>query len=193
LALKKNHKNLYDDVSLIFQDEDFVRNASMHLVEKSGYGRKERQTFYVISELGWLDCKADWKDLKTIIQVKSERTENGKTSTEMRYYMSSLQENAEYMSKQIRKYWGIENKFHWVLDVIFKEDQRKLWNKNFARNEAVIRRIGFNLLQEFQKIKIEETGKKIALKSLRKVFMHDLDIASRIVHSFFNQICNAFS
>lgn len=193
LALKLNHKNLHDDVVHAFKNEDFLRNASKHEIWRDDHGRTEHQIFTVISDLEWLESQKDWQDLQTIIMVESERIVGDKTSQEKRYYLSSLRENAEDIGGKIRDYWGIENKYHWVLDVIFKEDQRILWNKNFARNEAVIRRIGFNLLKQFQTLELEKTGKKIALKSLRKVFMHNFDTAVFLIHSFFSQICGKFS
>jgi len=46
-----------------------------------------------------------------------------KTITGKRYYISSQINTPEYFLKSIRNHWLIENKLHWSLDVIFKEDQ----------------------------------------------------------------------
>lgn len=193
LALKKNHKNLYDDVDYAFRDEQLIKAATTKEIWRDGHGRTEHQIFTVIADLDWFEKVCEWKDLKTIIMVQSERTIKGLTSKEVRYYLSSLQEDAQQISQHIRDYWGIENKYHWVLDVVFKEDLRIVWNKNFARNEAVIRRLGFNILKQLQDLKLQTKGKKIALKSLRKMFMYDLESAVFVIRSFFNQICERFS
>lgn len=59
-----------------------------------------------------------------------------------------------------------------VSDVIFREDDRIIWNRNFARNEAIIRRCALNLIKKFQEISSYRIGKaKMALKTIRKLLV----------------------
>jgi predicted transposase YbfD/YdcC len=46
-----------------------------------------------------------------------------------------------------RGHWGIENSLHWVLDVIFREDDSRLRTGYSAENFALIHHIALNLLK----------------------------------------------
>ncbi|MEJ2611039.1 MAG: ISAs1 family transposase, partial [Candidatus Thiodiazotropha sp.] len=65
----------------------------------------------------------DWKGLSQIELVESERTIQGKTSIEQRYYICSATLSAQELLQSSRNHWGIENKLHWVLDMAFREDE----------------------------------------------------------------------
>ena len=64
-----------------------------------------------------------WKDLKQLVKIVAMRQIKGKTSTETRYYISSLEnDHAEKFNEMVRGHWSIENQLHWHLDVTFRED-----------------------------------------------------------------------
>ena len=75
---------------------------------------------------------------------------------------------------------------HWCLDVIFREDDRVIWNRNFAQNESIIRRLALNFLKKFQEICHYRIGNaKVALKTLRKILMgSDSDMEKLIMATF---------
>ena len=79
--------------------------------------------------------------------VESERTDNGKTSTQTRYYISSLRNDARTLLASVRTHWGIENSVHWVLDVAFGEDAGRMRQDNAAENLSVLRRMALNMLK----------------------------------------------
>jgi predicted transposase YbfD/YdcC len=85
--------------------------------------------------------------------VESVRTVNGKTTVETRYYISSLPNNAQILGQSVRSHWGIENPLHWVLDVVFREDDCRIRKDNAPENFAVLRHIALNLLNQ------DKTGK----------------------------------
>ena len=61
---------------------------------------------------------------------------------------------------------------HWCLDVLFREDNRIIWNRHFAQNESILRRLALNLLKKFQQICEYKIGNaKVALKTLRKLLI----------------------
>jgi predicted transposase YbfD/YdcC len=64
-----------------------------------------------------LEGLENWKDLQTLVRIKSERIikKTFERSTEYRYYISSLKEDAELLNKSIRSHWSIENDLHWNL------------------------------------------------------------------------------
>ena len=51
------------------------------------------------------------------------------------------------MAEAVRGHWGIENCLHWVLDVIFGEDQSRLRKGHGARNMAVVRHFAINAVR----------------------------------------------
>ena len=89
--------------------------------------------------------------------VRSERIVNGKRSQETRYYISSLKFNAEEMARACRNNWGVENSFHWILDVALNEDNCRIRSGNAPQNFAVLRHIAVNLLKQE---KTQKTGIK---------------------------------
>jgi predicted transposase YbfD/YdcC len=128
------------------------KNWSHHVEEEKNRGRLEKRTTIVCHSLEWMDPKirAAWKNLKSIILVQREVTDNnGKQRTETHYYMSSLKRvKAKKMQKYIRSHWGIENSCHWVLDTLFREDHNQTGKRNAAKNLSTLRRIALNALKK---------------------------------------------
>jgi predicted transposase YbfD/YdcC len=88
--------------------------------------------------------------LATLVMVVREITctTTGKLSTEVSYYISSLKPNARELGKAIRGHWSIENGLHWVVDVVFKEDARRISDRQAAQNIAFLNRLALSLLRE---------------------------------------------
>jgi predicted transposase YbfD/YdcC len=80
--------------------------------------------------------------------VEAVREMGGQTSTERRYYLSSLGLEVQAFARAVRGHWGIENKLHWVLDVAFGEDQSRARTGYAAQNLATLRRLALNLLKQ---------------------------------------------
>ena len=100
--------------------------------------------------------------------------QKGVETKEERFYISSLEANPEQILSASRAHWGVENNLHWTLDVVFREDDRIIWNQNFARNESTIRRVALNFLKKFQQKCEYNVGKaKVAIKTLRKLLTGD--------------------
>ena len=79
--------------------------------------------------------------------VESERYVEGKTSTEIRYYISSLAGDAERLLEAVRGHWGVENSAHWTLDVSFGEDDIRVRKGSGAEMFAALRRMALNMLK----------------------------------------------
>lgn len=178
LALKGNHGSLHDDVKTYFEDaiksnfKDYKCDIFKTL--EKDHGRIEKRTYIATNDISWLSGKSDWKGLKSIVAVISERTEKGKKTVEIRYYITSLKPLAEKVGHAIRSHWGIENTLHWQLDVNFNEDQSRLRIKNGAENFAALRRMAISLLKR-------DTSKKISLKCKRLLAGWDNDYLLRII------------
>ena len=50
-----------------------------------------------------------------------------------------------FAAQAVRGHWGIENRLHWVLDVVFRDDQARLRTGHGAKNMAVVRHFAINL------------------------------------------------
>jgi predicted transposase YbfD/YdcC len=156
LAVKDNQKNLAHDVTELFdiefaQTEPFEGFAHDYAktIDK-GHGRIEIRECWTITDpelLQYLRNFEVWSELKTIALVRGTRRVNGVESMQDRYYISSLTGDARTILQAVRHHWGIENSLHWVLDVVFREDQARMRQGDTAHNFAMLRHIALNLLR----------------------------------------------
>ena len=72
-------------------------------------------------------------------------------TAEKRLYISSLPVDPDLALKAVRAHWGIENRLHWTLDVVFGEDYCRARTKHAAENRVTVRRIAINLLNRHGK------------------------------------------
>jgi len=159
LALKGNQGYLNELVESGFQ----TRKADLYYetIEKD-HGRIEIRKCYVMNQIKWMDEEIDrWRDLKSIIKIESIREIQNKKAEETRYYISSLNDNAELINNSIREHWGIENKLHWSLDVTFREDESRKRAGKTAKNFTIVRRIALNLLRTCDDLKISIKRKRL--------------------------------
>ncbi len=87
------------------------------------------------------------------------RDVGGRRSIERRYYLSSLPIDLEKFARAVRGHWSIENQLHWVLDVVFGEDQSRARTEQAAENLAALRRLAVNILRRDKKCKRSVKGK----------------------------------
>ena len=88
-----------------------------------------------------------WIGLKRVGMIESERHIEGQPTTiERRYYLTSLDGGIERFAGASRGHWGIENRLHWSLDVVFHEDDSRIRTDHSPENMTLIRKIALNLL-----------------------------------------------
>ena len=100
--------------------------------------------------------------------VRSERREGERVSVETRYYISSLESEAQRFLGAVRGHWGIENSVHWVLDVSFREDESRVRTGNAPENLSTMRHAALNLLRQHRQ-------SRISIKAKRKLAAWDND------------------
>jgi predicted transposase YbfD/YdcC len=116
---------------------------------EKGHGRIEKRRCWVTEEIDWLEQKAEWANLKSVIMVEAEREEIGSEKTvERRYFISSLAAQAAQSLRCVRGHWAIENELHWCLDIGFREDDCRTRTGNAPENLATLRHLGVNLLKQ---------------------------------------------
>ncbi|ASG22287.1 ISAs1 family transposase [Nitrospirillum viridazoti] len=150
LAIKENWPNLHSEVIRHFDDlpapDTFETTDGEH-------GRIEVRRHIVSHEVDWLTTdrrfpgEPRFPGLKAIAMVEAEVERNGKTSLERRYYLSSQKLDTRLFAHAVRAHWHIENRLHWVLDVVFHEDLSRLRSGNGPQNMATIRHMAMNLLR----------------------------------------------
>lgn len=91
-----------------------------------------------------------WPGLRAIMVVETIRSVQHQPGTraEWRYYLTSCPDAPAVLIQAIRRHWAIENSLHWVLDVVFREDEARSRDRVATRNFAVLRKLAFNLLQQ---------------------------------------------
>ena len=165
LALKENHKTLYEDTTRFFDNMDSMEKDGYvfdeHTTVDGGHGRVETRRYVMTSDIGWLDGKGSWSGLKSLGMVESTREVNGESSHEKRYYISSLECCAQVFGDAVRKHWGIENSVHWVLDIAFREDESRVRKGFGPENFAAIRHIALNLLKDNKDFKGSIKSKRL--------------------------------
>ena len=180
LALKGNQGTLHDDIEL-FVTEQQARGFADTAVSKDttvdgDHGRIETRTTTVISDVGWLQQRHKWPGLKSVVIVESRRETNGKIEQERRYYIASTVMLASLMGPIVRSHWAIENSLHWVMDMVFRDDECRVRTDNAPANFSTIKHMALNLLRQPQ-------GKQ-SLRGRRKAASWDDDfLASLSVRS----------
>ena len=167
LSLKGNQATMEQEVRQFFdwaESQEFQDVPYSFFESVDGeHGRIERRRYWCTSQIDWFEDLPKWKGLSSFGMVEAERTVGEKTSTERRYFISSLDGNdAELFGWAVRGHWGIENGLHWGLDVAFREDDCRVRKDHGPTNLATLRHIALNLLKQ------EKTAKVgIATKRLR--------------------------
>lgn len=152
LALKGNQSNLHEEVKSFFQvaeHEDFNHVTADYFEDlNKEHGRIEARQCWVISpdRKHFPSCQR-WKNLNSIIMVKSLRVTKDKQTSDTRYYISSLPANAQRLLQIIRSHWQVENKLHWTLDVTFREDESRIRKDAAPENFSVFRHIALNIVK----------------------------------------------
>lgn len=164
LALKGNQGTAHQEIRSFLEDAIARKDPSLAYWEsvEKGHGRIETRRYWQSDRIAWFGDKAAWDSLRSVGVVEATREIDGKISTERRYYLSSLTLDAQRFGHAIRSHWGVENQLHWVLDVVFNEDQSRARAKHAGENLATLRRWSLNLL------KADKLLAKRSLKGRRK-------------------------
>lgn len=163
LAVKANQPSLRAETQSAFDAAD----VDCFVDHDKGHGRIEQRTVSIIREVDWLDGDRRFPgelrlpDAACLVRVQSRAELADRCRFEVRYYISSAALDAQQAADAVRGHWGVENRLHWVLDVVFAEDQSRLRKGHGAQNMAVVRHFAINL--------IRSKNDKTSIKLRRKI------------------------
>jgi predicted transposase YbfD/YdcC len=148
LALKGNHPRLHADVRALFEG---CEPPAGHSVVERDHGRVETRTSLVSTEIEQLQEKHQWPGLAAVGRVLRTRQTAvraiRKTTTETAYYLLSTPLSDLSLGSAIRSHWGVENRLHWMLNVVLNEDQARSRLDNSPYNLAILRHMALNVMQ----------------------------------------------
>ena len=168
LALKGNQKSLHEEVRLYF---DQTSGLETHETTDADHGRIEIRRAYVSHDVEWLRPDRSepgaprFPGLAAIGMIEAEVKHKGKTSFSRRYYLSSAPLSAKQFLRATRAHWGVENRLHWVMDVVFHDDLMRLRTQNGPANMALMRHSAINIFKQ--------VGDTASLKIRRKTAAWD--------------------
>ena len=183
LALKGNQGSLREDVEIFvteqkangFADTTISRDETVD----GDHGRIETRTTTVIHDVAWLRQRHDWPGLKGIVMVESIREIPGagpattRIERETRFYVTSLVLLANLLGPIVRSHWAVENSLHWVMDMIFRDDECRIRTDHAPANFTTIRHMAHNL--------IRKAPGKDSLRLRRKVAAWDDDFLASLI------------
>ena len=140
-----------------------------------GYGRIEKRTYYLGTDVSWFSDLKEWENLTAFGKCESRVTCRARETVETRYFICSVDSVVDF-AEAVRSHWAIENNLHCCLDVVFKEGECPILDKNTAENVAIIRRIIYN------RIKMQLPPKELLCFGKRSC-MYDDDYRLKIMFS----------
>jgi len=177
LALKGNQGSLRDDVEVFVAEQkarDFEDTSiSRHETVDGDHGRIETRTTTVIHDVGWLQERHHWPGLKGVVIVDSLREIDGNIERETRLYITSLVLLAAQLGLIVRSHWAVENSLHWVMDMVFRDDECRVRTDHAPANFTTIKHIALNLLRT--------APGKDSLRLRRKVAAWDDDFLASLI------------
>ncbi len=151
LALKGNQGSLREDVETFVAEQKAAgftdTTISQDETVDGDHGRIETRTTTVIHGVTWLQERHAWPGLKAVVVVESSREIGDKIERETRFYITSLLLLAGLLGPIVRSHWAIENSLHWVLDMVFREDECRVRTDHAPANFTTIRHMAHNLIR----------------------------------------------
>jgi len=156
LPVKGNQKDLLEDIELLFEDAESKDykcfDADQFETKEEDHGRVEHRIYSVLDAED-LPVAKEWPNMKSAGKVIRRRTYGDRSTFEVCYFIMSIEIDGKLFAHAVRGHWCVENKLHWSLDVIFREDHSKYRNRVGAQNLSAIRKMALGLLKKDKRTK----------------------------------------
>ena len=151
IAVKDNQPKLKDAIEAFFHEniERAFEDIQYRVCEtrETGHGRIDERTYYLAKTPRNFAPAAEWPEVKAIgYAMRWVTLPDGRETSEVRYYISTRYISGKRFAEAVRGHWGIES-MHWVLDVIFREDESRTSERTMANNLSWLRRFAISLLK----------------------------------------------
>jgi predicted transposase YbfD/YdcC len=177
LALKGNQGTLREDVEVFVAEQKAKAFTDTKISQDEtvdgDHGRIETRTTTVIHDVAWLQERHNWPGLKAVVMVESTREIGDKIERETRFYITSLILLASLLGPIVRSHWAIENGLHWVMDMVFRDDECRVRTDHAPANFTTIKHIAYNM--------IRRAPGKDSLRLKRKVAAWDDDFLASLI------------
>jgi predicted transposase YbfD/YdcC len=177
LAVKGNQEHLVEDVQATLEQalngELPAQLVLQHSTTEQGHGRQENRSYVVVHQVHGIRDRQAWPKLKTVGMCCSERTIQGQTTTQVRYFIGSRTMGVRRYAQVLRGHWRMENNLHWQLDIRLGEDGSRIQERHGAANVALLRKIALSLLKQ--------NPAKDSIARKRKAAALDLDFLAEIM------------
>jgi predicted transposase YbfD/YdcC len=177
LALKGNQGTLREDVELFASEQKANgfkdTKVSRHKTVDGDHGRIETRTITAIHDVAWLQERHDWPGLRGIVMIESTREIGEEIERETRFYITSLVLLAYALGPIIRSHWAVENSLHWVMDMIFRDDECRIRTDHAPANFTTLKHMAHNL--------IRKAPGKDSLRLKRKIAAWDDDFLAGLI------------
>lgn len=177
LALKANRPVMRDDVAAFFADPPPGTTETFETTDND-HGRLEHRRHVVSHDVDWLFSDRSYPHeprfphLAAIAMVETRVERAGRLETERRYYLSSAKLDPRAFAHAVRAHWHVENRLHWILDVVFHDDLVRLRSGHGPQNMAIVRHMAMNLVRNPKDKHSLKVRRKLA--NLSPDYLHSL-------------------
>ena len=150
LKVKNNQRDLFNDIKAYFDTELGRKHNDIFFKStrfEKDHGRIEQRDYFVSYDTSYILDTEKWKHVKSIGMVRVYKEINGNLTINEYYYIMDRKITMDLFMKATRNHWHIENKLHWILDVVFDEDHQRSRVGHSIENLTLLRKIVFNLVR----------------------------------------------
>jgi hypothetical protein len=155
VCVKGNQPNLLKSIKRATQSSK--NKIARYETKEKKHGRLEHRIYELYQNQN-KRIQMQWSDFINIIKVRRIRQIKGVRNVEVVYYINNNPNaDIEELATGIRNHWLIENSLHWVKDVTFGEDKRRLKEKKSNVIFSIFLNIAINILRKNEKKYLKRT------------------------------------
>lgn len=141
--VKGNQPTLHDQLAAL----PWTQVPIGHATAQKGHGRREERNLQVIAKVG---TGIAFPHARQVLRIHRTRRSGAKAEHKVLYAVTSLPDELAgpaRLAALVRGHWGIENKIHWVRDVVYDEDRSQVRTGTLPRAMATLRNIAIGAIR----------------------------------------------